>query len=86
MDIKRKEHIAYEYLCHLEEAKKWVQSSMQVESGYQGVAKIKYVLQSKPVVGTKLCFYLFKHPGMCPFNHKTVTCLWIVFRVQVSSL
>ena len=22
MDLKRKEHVAYEYLCHLEEAKK----------------------------------------------------------------
>ena len=24
MDEQRKEHIAYEYLCHLEEAKQWV--------------------------------------------------------------
>lgn len=26
MDERRKEHIAYEYLCHLEEAKKLVRS------------------------------------------------------------
>ena len=27
MDEKRKQNMAYEYLCHLEEAKKWVKYS-----------------------------------------------------------
>jgi len=31
MDEKRKEHIAYEYLCHLEEAKKWIESCIEEE-------------------------------------------------------
>ncbi|XP_064390864.1 ras GTPase-activating-like protein IQGAP1 isoform X3 [Halichondria panicea] len=31
MDEKRKEHIAYEYLCHLEEAKKWIEACVEDE-------------------------------------------------------
>lgn len=31
MDEKRKEHIAYEYLCHLEEAKKWIEACIEEE-------------------------------------------------------
>ncbi|KAL5481649.1 hypothetical protein EMCRGX_G021851 [Ephydatia muelleri] len=31
IDEKRKEHIAYEYLCHLEEAKKWIEACITDE-------------------------------------------------------
>lgn len=31
MDERRKEHIAYEYLCHLEEAKKWIEACIEEE-------------------------------------------------------
>jgi hypothetical protein len=31
MDEQRKEHIAYEYLCHLEEAKKWISDRIEEE-------------------------------------------------------
>jgi hypothetical protein len=31
MDEKRQQNIAYEYLCHLEEAKKWIESCIREE-------------------------------------------------------
>eukprot|EP00117_Sycon_ciliatum_P032454 scpid10084/ scgid25161/ Ras GTPase-activating-like protein IQGAP1; p195 len=31
MDAKRKEHVAYEYLCHLEEARKWFEACLGEE-------------------------------------------------------
>ncbi|XP_065909989.1 ras GTPase-activating-like protein IQGAP1 [Dysidea avara] len=31
MDERRKEHVAYEYLCHLEEAKKWIETCIDEE-------------------------------------------------------
>jgi Ras GTPase-activating-like protein IQGAP1 len=31
MDEKRKEHMAYEYLCHLEEAKQWIEACIEDE-------------------------------------------------------
>ena len=51
MDVERREGIAYEYLCHLEEAKKWVEYlPATIVDKFYGILCAKGVIQETPKI------------------------------------